>query len=124
MIEDIPTLEHTSMSYLVRLPPHFRLIIYKWVYKIKTCSDGSLERYKVHLVAYGFNRIMHSHAYDDTFTHVAHMTIFWTLLAMDFVRLGLCLSLMSRIMVSCVSRFIYSHHSGILFYGLKQASHA
>jgi hypothetical protein len=40
----------------VPCPPRVRLITYKWVYKVKTRSDGSLERYKTHLVAHDFQQ--------------------------------------------------------------------
>lgn len=51
----------------------------KWNYKVKICSDGSLERYKACLVARGFQQ-EHGQDYDETFATMAHMTIVCTLL--------------------------------------------
>ena len=44
MAEEIAALERTGTWDLVSLPPRVRPITCKWVYKIKTHSDGSLER--------------------------------------------------------------------------------
>jgi hypothetical protein len=55
------------------------------VYKVKTYSDGSLERYKARLVARGFQQEQ-GHDYEETFAHVAHMTTARTLLVIAFVR--------------------------------------
>jgi hypothetical protein len=56
----------------------------KWVYKVKTRSDGSLECYKARLIAYCFQQ-ENNHDYDETFTHVAHMTTIRTLLVVASV---------------------------------------
>jgi hypothetical protein len=69
----------------VPCPPRVRPITYKWVYKVKTCSDGSLERYKTRLVARGFQQ-EHDRDYDETFALIAHMTTIRTLLAVASVQ--------------------------------------
>jgi hypothetical protein len=55
------------------------------VYKVKTHSDGSLERYKARLVARSFQQEQ-GRDYDETFAHVAHMTTIRTLLVVASVR--------------------------------------
>ncbi|KAG8065784.1 hypothetical protein GUJ93_ZPchr0004g38860 [Zizania palustris] len=79
MAEELATLEHTSTWDIFPLPHHVRPITYKWVYKVKTHFDGSLEYYKAHLVAHGFQQ-EHCHDYDETFFPVAHMTTICTIL--------------------------------------------
>jgi hypothetical protein len=61
------------------LSPCVRSITCKWVYKIKTRSDGSLERYKARLIARGFQQ-QQGRDYDETFAPVAHMTTIHTFL--------------------------------------------
>jgi hypothetical protein len=85
MAEDIIALEQTGTWDLVPCPPRVCPIICKWVYKVKTRSDGSLERYKACLVARGFQQ-EHGRDYDETFSPVAYMTTIHTLLTMGFVR--------------------------------------
>jgi hypothetical protein len=85
MTEEITALERTGTWDLVPCPPYVRLIICKWVYKVKTHSDGSLERYKARLVARGFQH-EHGRDYDETFTPVAHMTTIHTFLIVTYVR--------------------------------------
>jgi hypothetical protein len=85
MAEEIASLERAGMWDLVPYPPRVRLITCKWVYKVKTCSDGSLERYKTRLVARGFQQ-EHGQDYDETFAPVAHMTTIHTLLTMTSIR--------------------------------------
>ena len=54
MVKEIAALERNATCDLVPLPSHARPITCNWVSKIKTRSDGSLERYKACLVARGF----------------------------------------------------------------------
>ena len=54
MSEEIAALERTDTWDLVPLPVRVTPITCKWVYKIKTRSDGFFERYKARLVARGF----------------------------------------------------------------------
>jgi hypothetical protein len=56
MAEEITALERTDTWDLVPCPSRVRPITCKWVYKVKTRSDGSLERYKAHLIARGFQQ--------------------------------------------------------------------
>jgi hypothetical protein len=69
----------------VPCPPRIRPITCKWVYKVKTRSDGSLERYKARLAARGFQQ-EYGRDYDETFAPVAHMITIHTLLAVTSVR--------------------------------------
>ena len=79
MAEEIAALERTGTWDLVSLPPGVHPITCKWVYKVKTRSDGSLERYKARLVAHGFQQ-EHGRDYAETFAPMAHMTTIRTLL--------------------------------------------
>jgi hypothetical protein len=62
------------------LPSHIVPITSKWVFKVKTKFDCSIERYKARRVARGFQQTQ-GLDYDETFALVAHMTTVRTLLA-------------------------------------------
>jgi hypothetical protein len=85
MAEEIAALVRTDTWDLVPCPPCVHPITCKWVYKVKTRSDGSLERYKARLVARGFQREQ-GRDYDETFAPIAHMTTIHTLHAVTSVR--------------------------------------
>ena len=52
----------------------------KWIYKIKTRSDGSIKHYKARLVAKNFTQ-EYGIDYEETFTLVAHILSVRALLA-------------------------------------------
>jgi hypothetical protein len=120
------------------LSPHVRPITCKWVYKVKTRSDGSLKRYKARLVARGFYHEQ-GRDYDETFAHVAHMTTIHTLLIVSSVQEWSISQLdVKNIFLngemhedvytrpppgySVLEGMIYHHHCSL--YGLKQTPRA
>jgi hypothetical protein len=80
MIDELAALERTGTWDIVPLPSNVVPITCKWVFKIKTKSNSSIERYKARLVARGFQQTQ-GLDYDETFAPVAHMTTVRTLIA-------------------------------------------
>ena len=68
---------------LVTLPPGKSMVGCKWIYKIKTRSDGSIEHYK--LVVKGFTQ-EYEIDYEETFAPVARISSVRALLAVAAAR--------------------------------------
>ena len=70
MKEELDALHKIGTWDLVDLPSGKSAICCKWVYKIKTRSDCTVDRYKDRLIARGFTQ-EHEIDYEETFAHVA-----------------------------------------------------
>ena len=80
MKEELDALSKNHTWDLVRLPFRKSVVGCKWIYKIKTRSEGSIERYKPRLVAKSFTQ-KYEIDYEEIFALVARISSVYTLLA-------------------------------------------
>ena len=80
MTEELQALEKTHTWDIVDQQPDKLVIDCKWVHKIKTYFDRSIDRYKARLVARGFTQ-EYGIDYEETFALVTHLTSVRALLA-------------------------------------------
>ena len=141
MKEELDALHKTGTRDLVDLPSRKSSIGCKWVYKIKTRSNGTVDCYKASLVAKGFTQ-EYGIDYEKTFAPVAQLSSVrtlivisaahkWPLFKMDVKNVFLNGELSEEVYMKLPPS--YSHPSGFLhrvcrlrrtLYGLKQAPQA
>jgi hypothetical protein len=80
MTEELDALSRNRTWDLVDLPPNKSMVGCNWVFKIKTRSNGSIERCKTRLVAKGFTQ-EYGIDYEKTFALVVRLSFVRTLLA-------------------------------------------
>ena len=78
MDKELSTLHKTGTWDLVPLPLNKSVVGYRWVYKIKTNYDGSIEQFKPRLVEKGYSQ-RYGMDYEETFSLVTKMTTVHTL---------------------------------------------
>ena len=85
MTEELDELHKTRTWDLVDLPSEKTAIGCKWVYKIKTRLDSTVDHYKSCLVARGFTQ-EYEIDYEETFAHMARLSSIMTLIFVYAVR--------------------------------------
>ena len=89
MKTEIASLKENDVWDLVELPVDKKVVGCKWVYKVKTGADGSVQRYKARLVAQGFTQ-KYGTDFDETFCPVVRQESLRLLIALS-VQHGLTL---------------------------------
>ena len=84
MDEELNALHKIGTWDLVPLPLGKSVVGCRWVYKIKTNYDGSIERLIARLVAKGYSQ-QYGMDYDETFVPIVKMTTSCTLIVVASV---------------------------------------
>jgi Reverse transcriptase (RNA-dependent DNA polymerase) len=79
MEHEIDTLKHAGTWETVACPENKNIVGSKWVFQLKCKADGSIDKYKAHLVAWGFTQV-YSVNYFDIFSPVTKITSIWVIL--------------------------------------------
>ena len=88
------SLENNGVWELAPLPAGKKTMGIKWVYKLKTGADVSIEKYKARLVAQGFTQ-RYGSDYNETFCPVVRQESLHALIALS-VKHGLKLHQVAR----------------------------
>ncbi|XP_039140397.1 uncharacterized mitochondrial protein AtMg00820-like [Dioscorea cayenensis subsp. rotundata] len=83
MSKELDALQLMYTWDLVPLPSGITPISCRWIHRVKTQADGSIEHHKARLVAHGFAQ-EYAINYKETFAHVAKLTtvrLFFTISA-------------------------------------------
>ena len=81
MDQEIKLLQQAGTWETVLRPLDKNIVGCKWVYRLKRKADGTTDKYKARLVAWGFSQI-YGVDYLDIYSPVAKLASFWTILAL------------------------------------------
>ena len=128
MKKEIESLRKNDVWELADLPKGRKAVGSKWVLKIKTDAEGSMERFKARLVAQGFSQ-KPGIDYDETFSPVARFESVRTVIALA-VQTDLKLNgdLKDEVYMKQPEGFVVKGQEHLVYklkrgiYGLKQSS--
>ena len=95
MDEELWAFNHTDTRDVVPLPSGVKSLSCKWIYKMKTRSNGSVERYKARLMVRGFAQ-EYVIDFEETLAPIVKITFIILLLLLLLPVNGLCIRWMLR----------------------------